>query len=74
MNYLYNEILTNGWEHDSSLPIEAFFYSINDGVVSEKERETALSDRDLYFEQKGVYLPVVGMDLNKKDNPFVIEE
>lgn len=72
----YNEILTDGWISGSTLPIEAFYYSYyeEDDTKTQNGRNIALSDRNLYYQSRGPFLPVVAIDMNKKVNPFISEE
>lgn len=63
----YNEVLLKTWDMDQSLPIEAFWFLEGDVVAESK----ALNDREVYFFDRGINLPVVKIDLSNKDNPFI---
>ncbi|MCT4713232.1 hypothetical protein MUA04_23970 [Enterobacteriaceae bacterium H11S18] len=66
----WSETDLDAWVNGKKLPLDAFFYLVD----HDSSRTIALSDRDLYNSEFGVYLPVVGIDLDKPDAPFVIEE
>lgn len=60
----WNEMVSEAWDDSLPMPIEAFFY------YDDRSEEDAVSIRDSYWNDTGVYLPVVKIDLSNKDAPF----
>ena len=62
----YNEILLQTWALHQTLPVQAFWFIEGD----ETAKAEALNDRESYYVERGIYVPVVIINLKKHDAPF----